>query len=128
MGKEYEGPLGPEPATQRLNDFLELLSVQGYTQTQIAAKAGLTPQYLSDIKRGHRPVTELVARRLGEPFDVSFQWFRRGKFYDQETKFSAGRQSCHHSTPSRRRRAGVRSLRRTEYQANSILRLAKTVF
>jgi transcriptional regulator with XRE-family HTH domain len=61
-------------ASQRLKDFLELLTQQGFTQAQIAAKAGLPPQYVSDIKRGRRPMTELVARRLGEGFDVDFQW------------------------------------------------------
>lgn len=61
-------------AVQRLNDLLEPLLEQGMTQTQIAAKAGLPPQYISDIKRGRRPMTELVARRLGEEFHVNFQW------------------------------------------------------
>ena len=61
-------------AVRRFNDLLELLSTQGFTQAQIAAKAGLPPQYLSDIKRSRRPMTELVARRLGEAFEVNFQW------------------------------------------------------
>jgi len=61
-------------AMQRLQVLLQLLAEQGLTQVQIAARAGLPAQYLSDIKRGKRPMTELVARRLGEEFEVNFQW------------------------------------------------------
>ncbi|MCE9555386.1 MAG: helix-turn-helix domain-containing protein [Planctomycetes bacterium] len=74
MAKENEDLLAAGLATQRLNALLELLAEQGFTQIQIAAKGGLPPQYISDIKRGRRPMTELVARRLGEEFDVNFQW------------------------------------------------------
>ena len=59
---------------QRLNDLLETLGRQGLTQAQVAAKAGLPVQYLSDIKHERRPMTELVARRIGDEFDVNFQW------------------------------------------------------
>jgi transcriptional regulator with XRE-family HTH domain len=62
-------------ATARLADFLQTLAKKGVTQSQVSAKAGLPPQYLSDIKQGRRPMTELVARRLGEKFDVNFEWF-----------------------------------------------------
>ncbi len=61
-------------ASQRLSDLLELLSRQGLTQIQVASRANLPPQYVSDIKKGRRPMTELVARRLGEEFDVDFHW------------------------------------------------------
>ena len=61
-------------ATQRFSDFVDLLKQQGNTQTQIAARIAVLPQFLSDVKRGHRPLTELVARRMGEEFDVNFQW------------------------------------------------------
>lgn len=61
-------------ATKRFNDLLEALLEQGLTQAQIAAKAGIPPQYLSDIKRNKRPVTELIARRLGEEFDFNYRW------------------------------------------------------
>lgn len=63
-----------ELATQRLNELLTDLLAQGLTQTQIAARAAIPPQYLSDIKRGERPLTELVARRLGEEFDCDYAW------------------------------------------------------
>ncbi len=61
-------------ATQRFNDLLGPLLEQGLTQAQIAAKAGIPPQYFSDIKRGERPVTELIARRLGDEFNFDFRW------------------------------------------------------
>ena len=61
-------------SAQRLNEFLADMSDQGFTQLQIATKAGLTAQYLSDIKRGERPLTELVARRLGDEFDTNYKW------------------------------------------------------
>jgi transcriptional regulator with XRE-family HTH domain len=61
-------------ATERFNQLLDSLLEREFTQGQIATKAGLPPQYLSDIKRGQRPVTELVARRLGEEFDFNYRW------------------------------------------------------
>lgn len=63
-----------ELSAERLSDLLKLLSAQGHTQTQIAQRAALPPQYISDIKQGRRPMTELVARRIGDEFDVNFQW------------------------------------------------------
>ena len=45
---------------------------------EVAAKSGLPAQYLSDVKRGRRPMTELIARRLGGRFGVDFQWFLGG--------------------------------------------------
>ncbi len=64
----------PQLPAKRLNEFLQPLAAQGLTQVEVAARAGLPPQYISDIKRGRRPMTELVARRLGEKFGVNFQW------------------------------------------------------
>ncbi len=61
-------------AHQRLTEFLEELAEQGRTQAQVAAAAQLQPQYLSDIKRNQRPMTELVARRLEDAFGVSHAW------------------------------------------------------
>ena len=74
MGKEIEGMSVTEIATRRFNIFLEPLLEQGLTQAQIAAKAGIPAQYFSDIKRGERPVTELIARRLGEEFNFDYRW------------------------------------------------------
>jgi transcriptional regulator with XRE-family HTH domain len=54
--------------------LLEQLSTEGLTQLQVALQARLPAQYLSDIQRGRRPMSELVARRIGEEFDVNFEW------------------------------------------------------
>ena len=59
---------------RRLADFLQRLARQGLTQQQVASRANLPPQYLSDLKCGRRPMTELVARRLGEEFDINHHW------------------------------------------------------
>ena len=74
MGKESEDLSVAAIATQRFNDLLGPLLEQGHTQAQIATKAGIPPQYFSDIKRGERPVTELIARRLGEEFHFNYRW------------------------------------------------------
>lgn len=74
MAKDETDASVAQLATQRLNELLSKKSQQGHTQAEIAAKAGIQPQYLSDIKRGERPVTELIARRLGEEFDFSYRW------------------------------------------------------
>ena len=34
----------------------------------------MPPQYLSDVRNEHRPLTELFARRLAEEFGFNFQW------------------------------------------------------
>jgi transcriptional regulator with XRE-family HTH domain len=74
MARENDDLSAATDATQRFVEFLEFLSQQGYKQSQIAAKVGLPAQYISDIKCGRRPLTELVARRLGEQFDVGYEW------------------------------------------------------
>ena len=61
-------------AQRRLAELLESFRKQEISQLQIAARANLPPQYLSDIKTGRRPMTELVARRLSDAFDVNMQW------------------------------------------------------
>jgi len=74
MLSESDDSSARELPARRLNQFLESLAVQGITQVEVAAQAGLPPQYLSDIKRGRRPMTELVARRLGDKLGVNYQW------------------------------------------------------
>lgn len=63
-----------ELALQRLHHLLERLTRQGVQQHVVAAQAGLPPQYLSDIKNGRRPLTELVARRIGQKYSVNYEW------------------------------------------------------
>jgi plasmid maintenance system antidote protein VapI len=73
MGPDSECASAELPR-QRLNILLEQGSEQGVTQNQLAAKAGLPPQYLSDIKCGRRPLSELVARRMSEVLNCNFEW------------------------------------------------------
>jgi transcriptional regulator with XRE-family HTH domain len=63
-------------AQQRLCELLEKLTQRGYSQNEAAQRAGIPRQYLSDIKCGRRPMTELAARRIGETFAVSFEWLQ----------------------------------------------------
>ena len=72
--KETENQPDAAIATQRFNEFLEMQRLQGVTQAEIAVRAGIPPQYLSDIKRGVRPVTELIARRLAGAFIFDYRW------------------------------------------------------
>jgi transcriptional regulator with XRE-family HTH domain len=65
----------PEMGRQRLIQFLDELARQGITQRQVAARANVPAQVLTDIKHGRRPITELVARRLGDAFGINYQWF-----------------------------------------------------
>lgn len=60
---------------QRLIELLDDLANQGYSQAAVATGVGIQPQYISDIKRGARPMTELVARRLADAFPpLNHEW------------------------------------------------------
>lgn len=61
-------------ALQRLRQLLDELRSQGLSQQQIAQRANIPAAYLSQIKHGDRDITELVARRLGDEFDLDFEW------------------------------------------------------
>ena len=67
-----------EISRQRLQELLDTLSEQGVTQQQVAIRAGVPPQYLSDVRCGRRGTTELFARRLGAEFGVDYQWLMGG--------------------------------------------------
>lgn len=58
----------------RLIGLLESLVNDGLSQQQIASRAGLPAQYLSDLKNGRRTLTELTARRIGDEFGVNYEW------------------------------------------------------
>ena len=64
---------------QRLQELLDTLSAQGVTQQQVAIRAGVPPQYVSDVRCGRRGLTELFARRLGGEFGIDYQWLMGGK-------------------------------------------------
>lgn len=59
---------------ERLCQLIEHLALLGVSQQQVALRAGVPPQYLSDIKNGRRPMTELVARRIGHEFHLNYEW------------------------------------------------------
>jgi hypothetical protein len=63
-----------ERATQRLVTLLERLGNEGISQAQVAARGGMPSQYLSDVKKGRRPLTELFARRLANEYNIDYLW------------------------------------------------------
>jgi transcriptional regulator with XRE-family HTH domain len=44
------------------------------SQQSVASRVGISAQYLSDLKQGRRPMTELIARRFAHEFGVSHEW------------------------------------------------------
>jgi hypothetical protein len=58
----------------RLKSVLDELAKRGISQAQVAAGVGVTRQYLNDVVYSRRPLSELLARRIGEQFQVDFQW------------------------------------------------------
>ena len=86
---------------RRLGELLILLGHKGLSQTQIAKRVGTPTQYVSDVKHGRRPLSELFARRLGEEFKVNFLWLlgvedsqRVCHFVWREYKFADDRRAC----------------------------------
>jgi transcriptional regulator with XRE-family HTH domain len=69
-------PEGAQPSlpARRLVELLESLGGKGISQTQVARRANVPPQYVSDVRNERRPLTELFARRLAEEFGFNFQW------------------------------------------------------
>jgi transcriptional regulator with XRE-family HTH domain len=61
---------------QRFNEFLREMEGRGMSQAQVAVRLELPPQYLSDVKKGRRTLTELFARRIACEFqEYDYQWF-----------------------------------------------------
>jgi transcriptional regulator with XRE-family HTH domain len=63
-----------ELAARRFAKLLESLEKKGISQSDAALRIKLPPQYISDVKQGRRPMTELFARRLAEEFRVDHHW------------------------------------------------------
>lgn len=61
------------PEKKAIEMLVDKLVDQGLSQAQIAGEIGIAPQYLSDILRDRRPMTELIARRIGEKFLVDYR-------------------------------------------------------
>lgn len=54
--------------------LLEDLKAKGLSQRDVADRVGVPTQYLSDVKRGTRTLTELFARRLQAEFAADYRW------------------------------------------------------
>jgi len=63
----------------RLKQVFAELADRGITQRQAAIDLNMPPQYLSDVKNGHRNLTEQFARRIAEHYAVSFAWLVSGE-------------------------------------------------
>jgi transcriptional regulator with XRE-family HTH domain len=74
----------------RLKELLEKLESQGISQRQAALRAGVPPQYLSDVKMGRRGLTELFARRLQQEFGVDHQWLLGDSPSTASARFGGG--------------------------------------
>ena len=60
---------------ERFNEVIaELRDQQGLSANDIAATIKMPPQYLSDMRRDRRRVTELTARRLGDAYGINYAW------------------------------------------------------
>jgi transcriptional regulator with XRE-family HTH domain len=64
---------------RRVCDLLAELEKVGLTQREVAERAGVPSQYLSDVKAGRRGLTELFARRLAQEFGVDHRWLMTGE-------------------------------------------------
>lgn len=71
--KSPEGEL-EEVARLRLKQLLQELEAKGVKQQEVAERVGMSPTFLADLKRGHRQLSELSARRIGEVFSVDYRW------------------------------------------------------
>jgi transcriptional regulator with XRE-family HTH domain len=60
-----------------LKAYLEALSDQGVTQAAFAARVGVSPQHLSDIKNGARGASLSLAKRLADESGVPIESFLR---------------------------------------------------
>jgi transcriptional regulator with XRE-family HTH domain len=68
-----------EQRCARLKQVFADLANRGITQRHAAIELNVPPQYLSDVKNGHRSLTEPFARRIAEVYGVSFVWLVSGQ-------------------------------------------------
>ena len=64
---------------ERLTTILNHLKGGGLSQSQVANELNVPSNYLSDLKRKQRVITEPFARMLSSQFGVSFVWFWTGR-------------------------------------------------
>lgn len=80
MTKKGDADAERSERVERLKQALRKIArEQGLTQKQIAARLGIPPQYLSDVKRNRRAVAELLARRFGQEFRMRHEWLLHGE-------------------------------------------------
>jgi transcriptional regulator with XRE-family HTH domain len=60
--------------TLRLKSVVDDLAQRGISQAKVAAAVGVSRQFLNDIVCARRPVSELLARRVAEQFEIDFSW------------------------------------------------------
>lgn len=58
-----------------LKAYLEAIGEQGTTQAQFAARVGVSPQHLSDIKNRTRSASFQLAKRLADETGVPLESF-----------------------------------------------------
>jgi transcriptional regulator with XRE-family HTH domain len=74
MKADTRGDADPNLPAQRFVQLLQRLGKQGISQAQVARRANVPPQYVSDVKNIRRPLTELFARRLADEFGCNYLW------------------------------------------------------
>jgi transcriptional regulator with XRE-family HTH domain len=57
----------------------QLLKELRYSQTAVAGKCGVSPQYVNNIVRGRQRLTEDFAQALAEALDVNLNWLYMGR-------------------------------------------------
>jgi transcriptional regulator with XRE-family HTH domain len=76
---------------QRFAKLLSEMAENGVSQGEFARRVQVPPQYLSDVKSGRRPISELFARRVAAEFGVAYDWLlgESGALPPSESSLSA---------------------------------------
>jgi len=77
MDNIAEGQEAQAGMCKRFILVLDKLVEQGTTQQEISQRVGVPAQYLSDVKKSRKPLSELFARRLAECYDFDYRWLLR---------------------------------------------------
>ena len=77
MDDQEKDPILADRA-ERFCDFLTWAKKRGMSQTEVADRLGVPRQYVTNVKMGDRILTELLARRIAQEFNLDFRWFLDG--------------------------------------------------